>query len=416
MELWNEIINTLRKNKMRTFLTGFSVAWGIFMLVILLGAGNGLKNGVTQNFEGEANNAIFLWPGTTSKTFDGLQKGRDIRFSDDDVAMINKQMPSVERVSATISIPGVTLSYGKEYGAYSIKGVNENYSSIENIGIVPGMGRFINNMDIRENRKTMIISDKMREVLFKKENPVGKYVNAGKISYLIVGVYTIKEAREANEAIIPFTTAQSVYNFEAKGYSNIVFTVTGLETEQANKEYETLLRNRMGRLHFFAPDDDNALYIWNKLQHYLQTLGIFNAINLFVWIIGIGTLIAGIVGVSNIMLITVKERTKEFGIRKAIGASPVSILKMILLESVLITSVFGLTGMFAGVMLTEAANYIMVQNTPKDADMTIFANPTVDLRIVFSATLLLILAGMLAGYFPARKAVSIKPIEALHYE
>ncbi len=416
MDLWQEIISTLRSNKMRTFLTGFSVAWGIFMLVILLGAGNGLKNGVMQNFEGEANNAIFMWPGNTTKTYQGLQKGRRIKFSDDDVFMMKNQMPNAEKVSAVINIYNITLSHGKEYGSYTIKGVNTTYPSVENIKILPGSGRFINEMDIRECRKVILISQKMRDVLFKNQEPVGKYVNAGNIVYQVVGVYTMKRAEQGNDAIIPFTTAQSVYNFNAKGYSNIVFTVTGLETEKENKDYEQLLRNRMGRLHAFDPTDNNALWIWNKLQNFLQTMGIFNAINLFVWIIGIGTLIAGIVGISNIMLIAVKERTKEFGIRKAIGASPASILRLIILESVLITSVFGYTGLVGGVIVTEAANFILQQNASPDAEMTIFANPTVDLGVAFSAMLLLIFAGVIAGYFPARKAVSIKPIEALHYE
>ena len=416
IDLWNEIFEALKKNKLRTFLTGFSVAWGIFMLIVLLGAGNGLKNGVMSNFEGESTNSIFMWPGNTTKTYEGMQKGRRVKFNDKDVVLMKNQMPNVDKTSAVINIQNTTLSYGKEYGAYTIKGVNENYRLIENIKIMDGFGRFINSLDIHENRKVIIISKRMREVLFKDEYPIGKYINAGKIVYQVIGVYTTKRAEEGNNAIIPFSTAQSIYNFQSNGYSNIAFTITGLNTEQENKDYELLIRNRMGRLHQFDPTDNNALWIWNKLQGFLQTMGIFNAINLFLWIIGIGTLIAGIVGVSNIMLITVKERTKEFGIRKAIGASPLSILKLIVLESIIITSSFGYFGMSAGIMLSEAASYIIKQNTPPDAEMTIFANPTVDINIAIYSTLLLILAGVLAGYFPAKKAVSIKPIEALHYE
>ena len=416
MDLWREILEALNKNRLRTFLTGFSVAWGIFMLIVLLGAGNGLKNGVMQNFEGESTNTIYMWPGNTTKTFQGLQKGRRIKFGDDDMFMLKHQMPHVDKTSAVINIPNTTLSYGKEYGAYNIKGVNENYPKVENIKIIPGFGRFINHLDMVESRKTIVISKRMREVLFKDKNPIGKYVNAGKIVYQVVGVYATKRAEEGNDAIIAFSTAQSIYNLEGNGYGNLAITVTGLATEKENKDYEQVIRSRMGRLHAFDPADNNAIWIWNKLQSFIQTMGIFNAINLFVWIIGIGTLIAGIVGVSNIMLITVKERTKEFGIRKAIGATPVSILKLIILESILITSTFGYVGMTAGIMLTEGINYVLTQNVSPDAEMTIFANPTVDIRIAIYSTLLLILAGVLAGYFPAKKAVTIKPIEALHYE
>ncbi|MDD2797043.1 MAG: ABC transporter permease [Bacteroidales bacterium] len=416
MDLWNEILEALKKNKLRTFLTGFSVAWGIFMLIVLLGAGNGLKNGVMQNFEGESTNAVFMWPGTTTKTFEGLQKGRNIKFTDADLFLLQNQMPNIDKAVAVININNTTLSHGKEYGSYTLKGVNESYISIENIKMVPGFGRFINQLDLNENRKVMIISKRMSEVLFKDINPVGQYINAGKIVYQVVGVYTSKRAEDSRDGLIPFSTAQSIYNFEKDGYGNLEITVSGLTTEKENKDYEQLIRNRMGRLHSFDPTDNRALWIWNKLQSFMQTMGIFNAINLFLWIIGIGTLIAGIVGVSNIMLITVKERTKEFGIRKAIGASPLSILKLIVLESILITSSFGYMGMSAGILLTEGINYAIVQNTPPDAEMSIFANPTVDIDIAIYATLLLILAGVLAGYFPAKKAVSIKPIEALHYE
>lgn len=416
MDLWREIFEALNKNRLRTFLTGFSVAWGIFMLIVLLGAGNGLKNGVMQNFEGESTNSIYLWPGSTTKTYQGLQKGRQVKFTDKDLFLLNQQMPNVNKSSAVIYINNTTLSYGKEYGSYGLRGVNEAYRLIENVKIVPGFGRFINSPDMKECRKVMLISKRMKEVLFKDKNPIGEYLNAGAVVYQVIGVYTTRRNEEGRDAIIPFTTALSIYDNEKNGYSNIGFTIKGLNTEQENKAYEELLRNRMGHLHQFDPTDNNALWVWNRLQNFLQTMGIFNAINLFLWIIGIGTLIAGIVGVSNIMLITVKERTKEFGIRKAIGASPISILKLIVLESIIITASFGYFGMSAGIALTETANYIIKKNTPPDAEMTIFANPTVDINIAVYSTLLLVLAGVLAGYFPAKKAVSIKPIEALHYE
>lgn len=416
MDLWREIFEALNKNRLRTFLTGFSVAWGIFMLIVLLGAGNGLKNGVMQNFDGESTNSVYMWPGSTSKTYQGLQKGRQIKFTDKDLFLLNHQMPNTNKSTAVIYINNSILSYGKDYGSFGLKGVNETFKNIENVKIMNGFGRFINSLDMKESRKVIVISKRIKEELFKDKNPVGQFINAGAVVYQVIGVYTTRRNDEGRDAIIPFTTALSIYDNEKNGYSNIGFTIKGLNTEKENKDFEEVLRNRMGRLHQFDPTDNNALWVWNRLQNFLQTMGIFNAINLFLWIIGIGTLIAGIVGVSNIMLITVKERTKEFGIRKAIGASPLSILKLIVLESIIITASFGYFGMSAGIALTEGANLLIKQNTPPDAEMTIFANPTVDINIAIYATLLLVIAGVLAGYFPAKKAVSIKPIEALHYE
>lgn len=250
--------------------------------------------------------------------------------------------------------------------------------------------------------------------MFREEAALGKYLVVDGVAYQVIGIYEGEDRDQLPDVYVPLSTAQRIYN-PAEGYRNINFMVEGLSTTEENEAFDTELRAKLGQKHTFDIQDRQAVWVWNKLKNYMQTMGIFKGINLFVWIIGIGTLIAGIVGISNIMLITVKERTKEFGIRKALGATPFSILKLIILEALLITGFFGYIGMVAGVGLTELVNNVMA-DAGSTEEMSIFRNPTVDLPIVISATVVLIVAGILAGYFPARKAVHIKPIEALRYE
>lgn len=413
IDIWEEIWSSLRKNKLRTFLTGFSVAWGIFMLIILLGAGNGLKNGVRQNFGSRSENTISIWPGYTSIPYEGMQKGRRIKLDESDETLLRKQYPNISTFSPTINQWDITLSHGKEYGSYSIRGIKPEYQNIAGLKLKAGNGRFINDNDIRENRKVIVIHERTAQILFRNEPPLGKYIKANNVVYHVVGVYSDEDARTSPDAYIPLTTADIIYNSD--GFNQIEFILDGIKTAEDGTAFATDLRQKMGKIHTFDPNDTKAIYIWNKIEWYLQTMGIFNGISLFVWIIGIGTLIAGIVGVSNIMLITVKERTREFGIRKALGATPLSILMLVVVESIVITSFFGYIGMIAGIGLTELVNHLMSQ-TGGNEEMTIFSNPTVELPIVMIATSILITAGILAGYFPARKAVSIKPIEALRNE
>ncbi len=415
---FREIWSTIRKNKLRTFLTGFSVAWGIFMLIVLLGAGNGMRNGVMSNFRNFSLNRVETWPRWTSMPYRGLQANRRIVYKEEDFQAIVRDNPEVDLISASIS-RNDTLSYGMEYNSYRLNGVHPAKAAIDNIEMTKGNGRFINEMDIRDKRKVIVISPRMKAVLFKGKDPLGHYVNAGKIAYQVIGVYKALENDNNAPAYIPFSTAQTLYN-AGYGIDEVVFTLNGINTQEEFEQFENRFRHQMGSRHKFDPEDKRAIGMWSTLEDFIMLNGMLGGITLFIWIIGIGTLTAGIVGVSNIMLITVRERTREFGIRKAIGATPFSILKLIIIESILITAVFGYLGMILGIGLTEVINTVMeTMNAGKEAgegELSLFLNPTVNLGVALSATVLIIGAGVLAGYFPARKAVKITAIEAMRSE
>lgn len=411
--IFSEIATTLKRNKLRTFLTGFSISWGIFMLIILLAAGNGLKNGVTSNFGDRAVNKVTLWAGYTSLPYKGYPKWRAIKFDQSDSLMLSQGMTQIDQVIPTFDLNGKNVTYKKMNTTVTLSAVIPEFTKYNKVKITKG--RFINDLDIKEFRKVMVISDKDALVLFNQDEPIGKEVVCDGIPYKVIGVHAASN-RWQNEFYVPFSTITSIYN-PSEQLNQFTITVNGLKTAEANKEFNDQMRNSMARKHDFSPEDQDAIYIWNMLEDYLQTMKIFNAINLFVWIVGIGTLIAGIVGVGNIMLITVRERTKEFGIQKALGAKPSKILWQVVLESLIITGIFGYIGMISGVILTEIINYVMVSmSVGKTEEFSVFQNPTVDLGIAISATLVLMVAGVLAGYFPARRAVRIKPIEALRYE
>jgi putative ABC transport system permease protein len=408
---WQEITSTIRKNKLRTFFTGFSVAWGIFMLMLLLGAGNGLKNGVTQNFSAETKNVISVWPGRTTIATDGFQKGRRIRFNDKDALMLRSQFGNISSLSPVIS-QYVMLSCNNDFINYEMQGVMPDYNTLQSLPLYSG--RFINEIDQQQQRKVVVLEKSAVDILFKKENPVGKYVNANNVPFQVVGVYENINRWGDGVIYVPFSTAQAIFNITE--YPELAFEASGLNTLKENEDYNDVLRARFATLHSFDSHDNRAIWIWNRMEDYIRTMNIFSAIDVFIWIIGIGTLIAGIVGVSNIMIVTVKDRTKELGIRKAIGATPWSILKLIITESLVITTFFGYIGLLGGVAVTEALNYLMPHSTTDKDSVVIFTNPTVDIHLAIAATVVLIVAGVLAGFFPARKAVKIKPTEALRYE
>lgn len=415
LDLWQEILNTIRTNKLRTFLTGFSVAWGIFMLIILLSAGNGLKNGVTSNFAGRATNTVEVWGGRISIPHKGLPMGRRIRLDNKDVELVNTRVPGAGNTGADLWKSGVA-TFQNEFTSCQMRGVYPSMQLIGDIDVQPG-GRFINAVDMRERRKVALINERLKTTLFKNENPIGRHIKILGSMFQVVGVYELNNSWGNNNTMyIPFSTAQQLFN-RGYGVNSVSFTIDGLNTRAANERFNAELRKNFAELHRFNPTDLRAVGIYNQMENYLQTMSIFNGITLFLWIIGIGTLTAGVVGVSNIMLITVRERTKEFGIRKALGAPPASILRLILLESVLITGLFGYVGMVMGVGVSELINMLLEANRSAGAENPpILKNPTVDLNIALLATLVLMLAGVVAGYFPARKAIRITAVEAMRAE
>ena len=414
---WLEIFHTIRKNKLRTFLTGFSVAWGIFMLIVLLAAGNGLGNGIAYNFRNMQTNTVTAWTRYTTLPYKGMQPNRRFYFTDKDYYAVKREHPEVGLISAANYRSGV-LTFDKEYLNVQTVSVHPDYASIYYKPINQGDGRFINEIDILERRKVIVITPRIASVLFRDSiSPLGQYTKLDNIMFQVVGIYQDENNNNDAPVYIPFSTGQMLY---ANGLHihNLEFTLNGINTEAESDAFEQRFRERMARRHRFDPADKNVIGMWNSGNEFRMWQGMNNGIALFIWIVGIGTLMAGIVGVSNIMLITVRERTKEFGIRKAIGAKPSSILRLIIVESVLVTAVFGYIGMVTGIGLTELINYAMEMSGASGGTehTTVFRNPTVNITIALSATGLLIIAGVLAGYFPARKAVKISAVEAMRAE
>jgi len=420
IDKWQEIFATIKKNKMRTFLTGFSVAWGIFMLMILLGSGNGLSNGVANNFMSDAINAMWIWRGETTIAYQGMKTGRAIQFHNEDQEVI-KKVSGVGEVSGRYFMGNTRYSYGKESGEYTTITCRPELIQVENLAI--NEGRFLNQIDMNQKRKVVVIGTDIKAALFKDSAAIGEYVNINNVPFKVIGVCTEPGTTRTRNAYMPLSTAQMIFN-GSNNIHSLALTINA-ETLEESRAVEDQIRNALSRQHKFDPKDDGAIGLFNKLEQYIQTMKIFQAIKIFIWIIGIGTLIAGIVGVSNIMLIVVKERTKEIGIRKAIGASPASVIGLILLESIMITTVAGYIGLVMGTGLMELINYFMVQSAEAAAAAaenggrageSVFMNPTVDFNIAVAATLLLIVAGAIAGYIPAKRAASIKPIVALRDE
>lgn len=416
IDFWQEIYGTIKRNKLRTFLTGFSVAWGIFILIVLLGAGNGLIHSFEKNSQDRALNSMRIFAGQTSKPFMGLSIGRPIVFKNKDIETLDKKFKkNIITSGATVS-KSLTVSCGEETANLSLNGVSPSYVHIESCKMTKG--RFINDLDINKKRKVVVLNEKTTEKLFPHQNnPIGELINAGGVMYEVIGTYSANSDRQSNDAYIPFSASQLIY---CKGDSidDIIFTTKELTTKKANDDFEKSYREEMGKEHQFDPLDNSAIWIWNRLEQYMEQQQASHVLRIAIWVIGIFTLLSGIVGVSNIMLITVRERTREFGIRKALGAKPGSILRLIIAESITITAIFGYIGMFLGIAATEYMN-LLAGNQTVDAgafSTTVFYNPTVDISVAIQATITLIIAGTLAGFFPARKATKIRPIEALRAE
>ena len=418
-DILTEIWATARRNKLRTTLTGFAVAWGIFMLIFLLGAGNGLINATQQNSNRYLNTSMVIFGGQTSKAHKGLKEGRKIELNDRDMEITQERFSdNVEEVGAELDHGNTTMSHGKEYTAANISGVYPNDYIINKRDMI--YGRFINKIDIRDRRKSIVISDDMAKELSPTgnvEDMLGQIVRMEDLAFHIVGIYQVDKSMMGTDAFIPFTTYRTIYNVGDKT-GNIVFSFKGLETEQQNEAFERRYRANLNGNHGAAPDDEEAVWIWNRFTQAMQMNTGMGMLRTALWIVGIFTLLSGIVGVSNIMLITVKERTHEFGIRKAIGATPWSILRLIIIESIIITTFFGYIGMVLGIAANEYMN-ATIGNMKVASGMfttTMFVNPTVGLDVCINATLLMVVAGTIAGLIPARKAAHVRPIEALRAE
>ncbi len=418
-ELIKEIWSTSQRNKLRTSLTGFAVAWGIFMLIFLLGAGNGILNALTQQSNRYLANSIMIYGGTTSQAYRGMDKGRDITLNERDMQLTKLlHGDHVDEVEGSLYQGPVDISRGKDYvTSQTLSGVYPVHPRIEKLEIVEG--RFINDIDMKDRRKVAVLSQTQAKELMPRDYRAltGKTVTVQDMAFRVVGIYKDDASSWNSEAFIPYTTLQTIYATGDK-VGDILFTIKGLETEAANEAFETAYRTTINANHQAAPDDDRAIWIWNRFTSNIQMHKGIAIVHTALWIVGLFTLLSGIVGVSNIMLITVKERTREFGIRKAIGAKPFAILKLIIAESVIITSMFGYIGMVLGVVANEIMDATIgstVMDTGMDK-MTIFVNPTVGLDVCIGATAVLIIAGTVAGLIPAIKAARIRPIEALRAE
>ena len=411
-----EIWSTTRRNKLRTALTGFAVAWGIFMLICLLGAGNGLINAATQNMDRFLSTSMMVEGGNTSKEYNGLPKDRAITLNDQDINTTQNQFKqNVETVGAEIELGDQTITLGDKYETASLTGVYPNEIDINKRKML--CGRFINQTDMEEQRKVLVISKSRAQGLMPNnwQGVVGQQVTMGGLAFLVVGIYSDDESMFRNNSYAPFTTMRTIYN-KGNKTGNIIFSFKGLDTQAANEAFEQSYRRKINARHDAAPDDEEAIWISNRFTSSLQMNTGTAIIRSALWVVGIFTLLSGIVGVSNIMLITVKERTREFGIRKAIGATPWSILKLIITESIIITLFFGYIGMMFGI----GANLYMdatIGNASLDAGVfqqKMFVNPTVGFAVCMQATLLIVIAGTIAGLIPARKAAKTRPIEALN--
>lgn len=413
-----EIWSTVRRNKLRTALTGFAVAWGIFMLIFLLGAGNGLINAMLLQNSKFLDNSMIVSGGMTTKAYNGLKEGRAIELNDRDMAVTdNSFSANVDETGGSVSQSGLTFSSGANYVGGTLEGVYPNEIEINKKEML--YGRFINDIDIEQKRKVLVLSEDDAKELMPNgtERIIGQYVDVDSLAFRVVGVYKADRSGMNTSAYTAFTTIRTIYN-KGDEVGSIVFSFKGLDTQEANDAFETQYRARINGNHSAAPDDEGSVWIWNRFTKNLQMNTGMNMIRTALWIVGLFTLLSGIVGVSNIMLITVKERTREFGIRKAIGARPSSILRLIIIESIVITTFFGYIGMVIGVAANEYMDATIGRMKVNSGlfEATMFYNPTVGIGVCIAATVVMIVAGTLAGLIPARKAARIRPIEALRAE
>jgi len=412
---WQEVYSTLRSNRLRTFMTAFGVFWGIFMLIIMMGSGKGLENSVFDGFQDFATNSSFMWTRQTTIPYKGLPRGRYWMFTNEDMKAIRQNVPEIgllaPRLQPWSGNGENNVVRGLKTASYDIFGDYPDFFKIDPVILLSG--RVINDIDIRENRKVVVIGNRVRDEMFNpKENPIGQYLRIRGVYFQVVGVFEPKNKNmsfggdKEKSIFVPFTSLQIAYNM---GDEVHFFAVTGknnIPVSVVEKKCMALI----GERNKIAPEDEQAFGHFNLEEEFNKMRGLFNGISTLIWFVGIGTLFAGVIGVSNIMLIVVKERTKEIGIQRSIGASPWKVITQIVMESVVLTSFSGMVGLIIGVGILELINYQMV-NSGAEADM--FKNPGINFGIAVTALVVLIFAGLLAGLIPAKKAVSIRPVEAL---
>jgi len=419
-DIITEIWQTARRNKLRTSLTGFAVAWGIFMLIVLLGAGNGLINANLKQSSRFLSSSMVAFGGETSKPYQGMKEGRWIRLQARDIQTTEKDFKeTIDEVGAQYRT-SATISLGQQYITPSLSGVYPNHIKIDKVDMI--LGRFINSIDVRESRKVLVLSNKQAKELLNAKTDrqqelskiIGQYVDVGSFAFKVVGVYKENENGRA-DAFSSYTAIKRIFGATTDDAGRIEFTFHGLTTEKANEDFEKDYRRRINANHQVHPEDESAVWLWNRYSDNLQMQQGIGIIRTALWVVGLFTLLSGIVGVSNIMLITVKERTHEFGIRKAIGAKPWSILRLIIIESVIITTFFGYIGMLLGIFANEYMDATLGHETIDTGlfKATMFVDPTVGLDVCIEATMVMVIAGTIAGLIPAFKASRIRPIEAL---
>ncbi|WP_417588679.1 ABC transporter permease [Owenweeksia hongkongensis] len=407
IDKWQEIFTTIRKNKLRTFLTGFSVAWGIMMLVVLLAAGQGLQNGAMSEFLSDATNSLWVNGGRTSVAYKGYNSNRPIILNNTDYNQIVRSNQDLEETSGSKNFWGAEIVWGKEAANYEVRCVHPEHQRLERNNMVSG--RYINQRDIDEFRKVATIGRKVSTDIFKGVDPIGKYIRVNGVLFEVVGVYSDDGGDDEEDNVyLPINVGQRTLSTDPEELNRIIVAYNEDYDVDDSKALEARIVNDLAARKGFDPTDKSALRIWNRQENMQEVIGVIGGIKIFVWVIGIGTIIAGIVGVSNIMMIVVKERTREIGIRKALGATPKSIIGLIIQESVFITTFSGYVGLVLGVLL--------VSSVGGGIDHDFFKNPEVNFKIAMITLGILVVAGALAGFFPARRAAHIRPIEALREE
>ena len=411
-ELLHEVSASMSRNKLRVALTGFSIAFGIFMLIVLLAAGNGLLNGMKRMF-GNNPNKMQVWGGWTSKEWQGRAGNRYIKLDATHFeAVLSEYGDVIEHYIPMINF-SVTVSHGHNSRTTNLHGVTVNFGDLDEFHIVAG--RWLNDLDQSERRKVAVLDLESAEVLFPKREPeacIGEWLKVNDVAFTVVGIYKSRSNFSRDQVTYcPFSTMVGIYAGSDRQLSTIHLTLRGLDTPQKNADFADALNRTMARIEGYDPSD-HGVWIWNKAEDYLEHENMMSGIRLLIWAIGIASLFAGIVGISNIMLITVRERTREFGIRKAIGASPRSIVTLVLAESVAITVIFGYIGMFLGIALSQGVSTLL-DMAPDGEGPQIFVHPTVDMGVVIGANVIMIIAGLIAGYVPAIRAAKIKPVVAL---